>query len=118
MNGFTKMIALSAVFSLAGCANTPNTGGATSNPLGPLASFTVADAKNAAALATANKADPQAQHRADCYNYIANALTAAASQTFVPGLLTLNEEKFAFKNSATSFGAACGGVLPMIVSLP
>lgn len=104
--------------ALTGCVNTPTTPGATNNSLGPLANFTVADAKNAAALATANKADPQAQHRADCYNYIAGALTAAASQTFVPGLLTLNEEKFSFKNSATSLGAACGGVLPMIVSLP
>ena len=106
---------LFVVVALAGCSNmAPQT----NNPkLGPIGNFTLNDAQNASKIAKTENT-PQSLRRAQCYDYIADQILAAANSVFTPGFLTLNEEKYVANNSATSFGEACGGVLPLALALP
>lgn len=103
-----SLLIFTICLSITGCAGiiTPST---------PIGKFTLSDAENASKLAKAD-GSPAALHRAQCYDYIANQVQSAAN-SIVPGLLTLNEEKYQAINSAMSFGTACGGVLPMAISL-
>lgn len=100
------IVAIASV--LTGCAGIIST----STPLGK---FTLADAQNASKLAK-DEGSPAALRRAQCYDYIAGQVQAAAN-TITPGLLTLNEEKYQAINMGLSFGSVCGGVLPMAISL-
>lgn len=103
---------LAIAMMLAGCANQPTAPG---SALGPLAKFTLADAQNASKMAKTENT-PQSLRRAQCYDWIANQIEAAAASVFVPGLLTLNEDKYAAQGTATSLGEACGGVIPLTIA--
>ena len=99
-----KLLLISAVALLAGC-NTILTA-----PTTPLGKFILSDAQAASALAKTNN-DAAAQK---CYDYIATDISNQA--VFTPGLLYLNELKRTAATSNANLGAACGGVLPLVIA--
>ena len=54
--------------------------------------------------------------RAKCYDYIAAQTAPTADSGATKGLLYLNELKFSVAGQETNLGAACGGVLPLVIA--
>lgn len=79
------------------------------------AQFSNKDAKKAGDLARSENT-PASLRRAQCYDYIASQTEPTDADTDVPGLLYLNEEKYAAQSQEVNLGTACGGVLPLVIA--